>query len=50
MAQANGTYNAVPEYFTELANQAEHPNDRTFYQDTMHGLGFDRKIVHGPVL
>ncbi|MFT5452276.1 MAG: hypothetical protein ACI9N9_001766 [Enterobacterales bacterium] len=45
MAQANGTYNTVAEYFTELANQAEHPHDRLLYLDTMHGLGFDRKII-----
>jgi len=45
MAQANGTYNAAAEYFTKLADQAEHPQDRQLYLETMHGLGFDRKIV-----
>jgi hypothetical protein len=45
MAQANGTYNAVPDYFTDLADQAEHPHDRKLYQEAMHGLGFDRKLI-----
>jgi len=43
IAQANAAFDAVPNYFTALANNTPHPNDRTFYLESMHDLAFDRK-------